>query len=78
MDKATISFRIDADAKSALDAIASALDRDRSYVLNEAIAAYIDVQKWQLAHIKEGIRQADAGDFASNAEVARAFKKWRK
>jgi predicted transcriptional regulator len=78
MDKATISFRIDADAKAALDAIASALDRDRSYVLNEAVAAYIDVQKWQLAHIKEALRQADAGDFASNAEVARAFKKWRK
>ena len=78
MDKSTISFRIDTDVKHALDAIASALDRDRSYVLNEAVAAYLEVQKWQLAHIREGLRQAEAREFASNAEVARAFKKWRK
>lgn len=77
MDKATISFRIDADAKRALDTIASALDRDRSYVLNEAVAAYIEVQKWHLAHIREGLRQAEAGEFATDAEVARAAKKWR-
>ncbi len=77
MDKSTVSFRIDSRAKRALDEIAAALDRGRSYVLNEAVAAYIEVQKWQLSHIKEGLRQAEAGQFATDAEVARASKKWR-
>jgi predicted transcriptional regulator len=78
MDRETISFRLETEKKEALDAIATALDRDRTYVLNEAIQAYLEVHQWQIDHIKEGIRQADAGEFASEAEVAAAFARWRK
>jgi predicted transcriptional regulator len=77
MDKTTISFRIDAKKKRALDALAAALDRDRTYILNEAVAAYLEVQQWQLEQIKEGLRQAEAGEFARDEDVAKAFKKWR-
>ena len=41
MDKQTLSFRLDSDKAGALDALAEALDRDRSYLLNEAVTAYI-------------------------------------
>ena len=78
MDRHTISFRLGTDRKEALDAIAAALDRDRSYILNEAIDAYLEVHRWQIEHIKEGIRQADAGEFATDAEVTAAFARWRK
>jgi predicted transcriptional regulator len=78
MDRGTISFRLDAKKRKALDALAQAQDRDRTYVLNEAIDAYLDVHQWQIEHINEGIRQADAGEFATDAEVAAAFSRWRK
>lgn len=78
MGKQTITFRVDAQKKKALDAIAAGIDRDRSYVLNEAIENYLEVHDWQLAHIKEGLRQADAGEFAKDSEVAAAFSRWRK
>ncbi len=78
MTKETITFRVDADKKAALDTLAAALDRDRSYVLNEAIAAYIEVHRWQVEHIAEGLKQAKRGEFATKAEVAAAFAKWRK
>ncbi len=78
MDKTTVTFRIDSDLKDALDAIAEGMDRDRSYVLNEAVSAYLDTHRWQIDHIKEGLRQADAGEFATEAEVAAAFRRWRK
>jgi RHH-type transcriptional regulator, rel operon repressor / antitoxin RelB len=78
MDRETISFRLDAKKRKALDALAQAQDRDRTYVLNEAIDAYLDVHQWQIEHINEGIRQADAGEFATDAEVAAAFSRWRK
>ena len=78
MDRETISFRLDPKKREALDALARAQDRDRTYVLNEAIDAYLDVHQWQIEHIQEGIRQADAGEFASDAEVAAAFSRWRK
>jgi predicted transcriptional regulator len=78
MDRETISFRLDAKKRQALDALAQVQDRDRTYVLNEAIDAYLDVHQWQLEHIQEGIRQADTGDFAGDAAVAAAFSRWRK
>ena len=78
MSKETITFRIETEKREALDAIAAQMDRDRSYVLNEAISAYLEVHQWQIEHIKEGLRQADAGEFATEDEVVAAFEKWRR
>ncbi len=78
MDKETITFRVDAEKKDALDAIAAGMDRDRSYILNEAISAYLETHQWQIDHIKEGLRQAKAGKFVSEKEVARALARWRR
>ncbi len=60
MDKQTISFRLDEDKVEALDTLAEALDRDRTYLLNEAVAAYLEVQRWHIEQIEKGIRQADS------------------
>jgi predicted transcriptional regulator len=73
MPRETISFRMDSEKREALDAVASALDQDRSYIINEAIEAYLDIHRWQLTHIREGLRQADAGEFATEAEMKAAF-----
>ena len=78
MGKTTITFRLDAHKREALDAIAEVADRDRSYVLKEAIDAYLDAHQWQIEHIKKGLRQAEAGQFATEKEVARAFARWRR
>jgi predicted transcriptional regulator len=78
MSKETITFRLDSDKRAALDEIADGLDRDRSYILNEAIDLYLEVHRWQVEHILEGLRQADAEEFASDEEVAQAFARWRK
>ena len=67
MSRDTVSFRLDSEKREALDAVASALDRDRSYVINEAIETYLDIHRWQADHIREGLRQADAGEFATEA-----------
>lgn len=77
MGKQTVTFRLDGSKKRELDVIAAHLDRDRSYVLNEAVKHYIGVHYWQIDHIREGIRQADAGEFAKDAEVSAALAKWR-
>ncbi len=58
MSKETITFRIEAEKREALDAIAALMDRARSYVLNEAISAYLEVNQWQIEHIQEGISNA--------------------
>jgi predicted transcriptional regulator len=78
MEKHTVSFRLDSDKVEALDALAEALDRDRTYLLNEAVAAYLDVQEWQVRHIKASIRQADAGQLIDHQEVRKMAGKWRR
>ena len=78
MEKQTISFRLDSDKVIALDELAKAVDRDRTYLLNEAVAAYLDVQQWQIEHVKAAIKQADAGQFVEHKDVRRMAAKWRR
>jgi predicted transcriptional regulator len=73
-----ISVRIASDKKAALAAIAAKSGRDLGVVIEEALAAYLELYAWQVAHIKEGLRQADAGQFTSEAEAADAFARWRR
>jgi len=78
MDKQTLSFRLDSDKADALDALAEALDRDRSYLLNQAVTAYLDVQHWHIEQIKAGLRQADAGKLVDHAEVRMTLARKRR
>ena len=71
----TVSFRLGADKVAELDKLGKAQARDRSFLLNEAVDAYLHEQRWQLAHIKEGLRQADAGMGKPHEEVV---AKWRR
>jgi predicted transcriptional regulator len=36
----------------------------------------VELQEWQIHQIEEGLREADAGDFASDGEVATVFAIW--
>jgi predicted transcriptional regulator len=76
MSKETITMRIDEEKKAALDAIAASLDRDRSYVINQAIDAYLELQQWQITEIKKTVAEADEGKFANDQQVRAFFEKW--
>jgi predicted transcriptional regulator len=78
MDKQTISFRLDAKKVDALDDLAQALDRDRSYLLNEAVTSYLDVQRWQMEQIKEGMSQANSRKLVEHSKVKRLAARWRR
>ena len=78
MEKQTVSFRLDSSKVEALDTLAESLDRDRTWLLNEAVAAYLDVQEWQVRHIRESIRQADGGQFVGHDQVRKMAGKWRR
>jgi predicted transcriptional regulator len=78
MAKETMTVRIDADTREALDALAASLERDRSYVVNQALQAYLDVHQWQIKHIRQGLAEADAGKFVSTAEVNRVLNRLRR
>lgn len=66
---------MDNDKRVILDTIAAGLDRDRTYVLNEAVDLYLEVYQWQIAEIKAGVAEADAGDYATDEQVQAVFAK---
>jgi predicted transcriptional regulator len=76
MDK-TVSFRTDAKKIEALDALASVQDRDRSYLLNQAVDNYLDLQQYHIELIENGIREADTGDLVDHSEVKKMISKLR-
>ncbi|MEG4343182.1 CopG family transcriptional regulator [Microcoleus sp. A003_D6] len=71
-------FLLDSDKKEALKAIATVMGRDLTYVLNEAIASYLEMYQWLLNEINKGVVEAEAGDFASDDEVQEVFAKLTK
>jgi predicted transcriptional regulator len=78
MSKDTITVRVEPEIRGALDSLATALDRDRSYVINEALAAYIEMHSWQVEHIRLGLREAEAGNFVNDREVKRVINRLRR
>ncbi len=74
----TVSFRTDSKKVEALDALASVYDRDRSYLLNEAVDNYLDLQQYHIERIEEGIRQADAGELVDHSDVEKIVAKLRR
>ena len=70
------TVRLPDDVTEKLDALAAKLDRSRSYVAAQAIGDFVAREEWQLADIEAGIREADKGDFATDAEVAATIAKY--
>jgi predicted transcriptional regulator len=75
MSQESFTFLLDSEKKEALKAIATVMERDLTYVLNEAIASYLDIYQWLLDEINKGVAEAEAGDFASDDEVQAVFVK---
>ena len=50
--------------------------RDRLDRLAEAIRAFVETNEWQIGEIHAALREADAGDFASDKDVAALSRKW--
>ncbi len=65
----TISFRIDSDKVAALDKIAANMQRDRSFLLNQAVDAYLDWSAGLEAAIREGLNAAKEGRWVEHEVV---------
>ncbi len=48
----------------------------KSFLAAEAVCEFIEVNEWQIEEIGKAVKEADAGDFASDQEVWAVFNKW--
>jgi len=75
-ESSVLTLRLDAKLKNQLDRLSRSMNRSRSFVAAQAIQEYVSVNEWQIAEIKKGLAEADAGDFATDEEVQQVMKKW--
>ena len=68
----SITVQLPSELQDRVDAIARALDRPYSWVVERAVETFVE-----LAEIKQAMTEADSGEFASDAETEAVFAKWR-
>ena len=72
----TMTIRLNTDLKQQLDQLAKATNRSKSYLAVEALRDFVEVNQWQIQEITDALKEADDGDFASEAEVNKVISKW--
>ncbi|MCK5359903.1 MAG: ribbon-helix-helix protein, CopG family [Gammaproteobacteria bacterium] len=72
----TMTLRLENDLKTRLDKLSIATNRSRSFLAAEAVREFIELNEWQIGEIENAIKEADAGDFATDQEARKVFSRW--
>jgi len=70
-----VSVRLPNELKEQMETYAQLTGRTKSYVAMEALSEYLAWRIPQIDDLKLAVQAADAGDFASDEEVAAVFAK---
>ena len=68
---ANLTVRVKQNTRTRLDALARVMKRSKSYVMEEALEQYLDINEWQIKGIQEALAEADGSDtvFVDHDEV---------
>lgn len=72
----SLNIRLAPELADRLVAVATRLDRPKSWVVEQAVRQFLDLQSWQIAAIEEGIRDADAGRVVAHEQVVAWIESW--
>lgn len=76
MENLTVQTTFGKDTYSNLRLLSIATKCSEAKIIEEAVRVYIEDQTWQIEAIKEGVRQAEAENFASEDDIKKTFSKW--
>jgi len=71
-----VTLRLDPELRKRLDHLARTQCRSRSFIAAEAIREYVAANEWQIEAIRNGLKEAERGDFATEQQVRRTLSKW--
>lgn len=74
-NSAVVTTRIDATLNAKLDALARGVRRSKSYLAAEAIAAYVELNEWQIGEIEAGIAELDSGAALSQEQADAEYER---
>jgi RHH-type transcriptional regulator, rel operon repressor / antitoxin RelB len=73
----TITIRIEDEVKDRLDRLSESTQRSKSFLAAEAIREFVENNEWQIAETRAALKEANAGDFASERDVQTLARKWK-
>ena len=76
MTAKTINVRLPEALYEQIEALAKATARTKSFLAIDALTHYVESESWQIHDIHEGIKEADAGEFATDEQVKALFDKY--
>ena len=76
MTTKTINVRLPESLYNQIEALAKATARTKSFLAIDALTNYVQSESWQIRDIHEGLKEADAGEFASDEQVKAVFTKY--
>ncbi len=71
-----LSLRISERKAREIETLAKATDRSKSWLLEQALDAYLEAQSWQVARIERGLSELDRGEGRPHEEVAEWLSGW--
>ena len=73
----TMTVRLKPEVSEKLDALARDTKRSKAYLASEAISSYVDLNAWQVAHIKAALEEANSGaPGVPHEEVVKWVNSW--
>ena len=72
----TLTIRLDDDVKDRLDLLAQSTQRSQALLAAEAIRAFVENDAWQVGEIRAALDEADADQFATDADLDAMRAKW--
>jgi len=76
MTARTINVRLPEALYKQIEELATATARTKSFLAVDALTQYVQSEVWQIRDIHEGIKEADAGEFATDQQVKAVFAKY--
>lgn len=73
----TMTVRLEEEVKDRLDQLAESTHRSKSFLAAEAIREFVENNEWQIGDIHAALKEANAGDFATDKDVNALAKKWK-
>jgi len=74
--KVNVTFRMRKDRVKMLDDIGECCDRDRSYIVNEAVEEYLARRQWQIEQVQRALKSVEAGKFLTEEDFLRDVASW--
>jgi len=70
------TLEIRPDIRAGLHALAEETHRAEADMLNEALFAFLAHERWAIARMREGLAQAERGEFVPDEEMQAFFSRY--